>query len=126
LSGAAEVPAVVTTATGSATLALSGGNINYTINVTGLSGPATLAHIHIAAAGVSGPVRVDLCGVAGSPACGAATTGVLVTGTATAANLHGATMEEVIQAMRDFTAYVNVHTAANSAGEIRGQILSEP
>jgi hypothetical protein len=126
LSGDAEVPPVTTTATGSATLALSSGNITYTINVTGLSGSATQATINVAAAGATGPVRVDLCGIAGSPACGTATTGVLVTGTATTANLHGATMDDVIQAMRDFTAYINVSTAAHSAGEIRGQILSEP
>lgn len=61
LAGTNEVPAVTTTATGTATLSVSGSQITYTINVTNLQN-AVLGHIHLAAAGANGDVRLNLCG----------------------------------------------------------------
>ncbi len=132
LSGAEEVPANTSTATGSATLSVSGDQITYTINVTNLQNPV-LAHIHVAAEGVNGPVRMDLCGT-GDPQPPCASTGVLATGTNGTTN--GITFEELLSAMRSGEAYVNVHTDNGQpppntgpgdlvAGEIRGQIVSD-
>ena len=59
LSGAEEVPAVPTTATGTATLSITGTEITYTVNTTGLLNPV-VSHIHIAPAGENGPVRLNL------------------------------------------------------------------
>ena len=75
---------------------------------------------------MNGPVVVFLFGfVAG----GVTENGVLAEGDITAANLiarpaigFGATMPELVAAMRTGGAYVNVHTVALPAGEIRDQV----
>jgi hypothetical protein len=133
LSGAEEVPANSSTATGTATLSLSGDQIVYTVNVTNLQN-AVLAHIHVAPAGENGPVRMNLCGTGDpQPPC-VSGTGVLATGTNGTAV--GITFDELVSALRSGEAYVNVHTdngqpPPNSgpgdlaAGEIRGQVVSD-
>ena len=86
----------------------------------------TQSHIHIAPKGVNGPVVVFLFGfVAG----GVTENGLLAEGTITQSDLiarpaigFGATMAELIAAMRSGNAYVNVHTVALPAGGVRGQV----
>ncbi len=133
LSGANEVPTNASTATGNATLSVSGNQITYTVNVTNLAN-AVVAHIHVGAAGVNGPVRLNLCGTGDpQPPC-VSGTGVLATGTN--GTTVGITFEELLSAMRSGEAYVNVHTDNGqpppntgpgdlAAGEIRGQIVSD-
>jgi hypothetical protein len=132
LSGTEEVPAVETPASGSATLAVSGAQITYTINVEELQN-AFLGHIHVAPVGENGPIRLNLCGTgAPEPACTSGT-GVLATGINGVAL--GITFDELLTAMRTGGAYVNVHTNAsgctpgepgcNPGGEIRGQIVAD-
>ena len=117
LSGGAEVPPVATTATGTATLVLSpdGATIRYLIQYSGLSGTLAAAHIHLGAAGSNGGVMLPF--VAGpSPMVGTLTAANLVpTGGVT-------TFSGAVDAIRAGNAYVNLHTAANPAGEVRGQI----
>jgi hypothetical protein len=132
LSGANEVPAVTTPATGTATLSVDDDEITYTIDVTDLQN-ALVAHIHIAPAGVNGPVRLNLCGTGDpQPACTSGT-GVLATGTnGTTVGDPPITFDSLLSAMRTGGAYVNVHTSVadctlgqpgcNPGGEIRGQI----
>jgi len=136
LSGANEVPAVTTPATGTATFSVSGGQITYTINATNLQN-AVLGHIHLAAPGVNGPVRLNLCGTgAPQPDC-ASGTGVVVVATGTNGTTVGTppiTFDDLLSAMRTGGAYVNVHTSTpgctpgapgcNPGGEIRGQIVA--
>jgi hypothetical protein len=134
LSGTNEVPAVTTSATGSATLSVSDAQITYTINVTNLQN-AVLGHIHIAPAGENGPVRLNLCGTgAPEPPCTSGT-GVLATGTnGTTVGAPPITFDSLLSAMRTGGAYVNVHTSApgctqgepgcNPGGEIRGQVVA--
>jgi hypothetical protein len=86
----------------------------------------TQAHIHCAPEGQNGPVVVFLAGFHDK--------GWDVDGdwigdaTATDANIFtlntpcGNTLATLAQAMADGNAYVNVHTVANPAGEVRGQI----
>lgn len=74
-----------------------------------LTGRAGAAHIHIGRRGVAGAVAVALCGPCRSGATGRST----VSGAALAALESG-------------RVYVNVHTARNPAGEIRGQIPAIP
>jgi hypothetical protein len=132
LSGANEVPAVVTPATGTALLAIDGDQIDYTVETTGLANPV-VAHIHIEQVGANGPVRLNLCGTDDTPACTEGD-GVLITGS------NGATVgtpaisfDSLVSAIRSGGAYVNVHTSDlvppdNTgpgdfpSGEIRGQI----
>ena len=133
LSGTNEVPAVTTPATGSATLSVSGTQITYTINATNLQN-AVLGHIHLAAVGQNGPVRLNLCGTgAPEPPCTSGT-GTVVVATGTNGATLGITFDELLSAMRSGGAYVNVHTFAdgctpgnagcNPGGEIRGQIVA--
>jgi len=132
LSGANEVPAVTTTATGSAEVTVADGQISYTVTVNGLTN-AVVSHIHVAPVGENGPVRMNLCGTgAPLPAC-VSGTGVLATGTN--AETLGITFDELVAAIQAGNAYVNVHTDDGSpppntgqgdmaSGEIRGQLVA--
>jgi CHRD domain-containing protein len=82
-----------------------GGSLTWTLTFSKLSGQATAAHIHLGKKGVAGPVSVPLCGPCTSPNKGSATL-----------------TEAQIHAFETGGAYVNVHTAKNPNGEIRGQI----
>jgi CHRD domain-containing protein len=86
---------------------LSGNKLSWTLTFAKLTGPATAAHIHMGAMHTSGNVVVPLCGPCTSP----------VKGTAT---LSAALMS----AFKKHLLYVNVHTAKNPAGEIRGQLAA--
>jgi hypothetical protein len=125
LSGANEVPPVTTAATGTAELTINEGQIEYTVNVTGIEN-ALQAHIHTGREGQNGPVRLNLCGTGPpQPPC---TSGddVLATGTnGTTAGDPPITFDELVEAMRSDSAYVNVHTQQNQGGEIRGQIVPQ-
>jgi len=70
-----------------------------------LTGKAVAAHIHSGARGKAGPVIVPLCAPCKSGASGRATVGA-----------------SVLNALEAGRGYVNVHTAKNPAGEIRGQL----
>ena len=110
LTAAQEVPkqAVKTPAAhGAFTAALHGKKLTWKLTFSKLSGPATAAHIHMAGMGKAGGVVVALCGPCKS--------GVSGTATVPAA---------VLKAFPKHLLYVNVHTAKNPAGEIRGQLGS--
>jgi hypothetical protein len=133
LSGGEEVPAVTTTATGNATITVEGSQIVYRVDVVNLAN-AVVSHIHVAAEGENGPVRLNLCGTPdGVPACGSGT-GVLVEGAN--GNTEGITFDSLVSAIRAGNAYVNVHTDDGeglqntgagdmASGEIRGQITPQ-
>jgi Cu/Zn superoxide dismutase len=70
-----------------------------------LTGKAIAAHIHSGARGKPGPVIVPLCAPCRSGARGRATVNA-----------------SVLNALQSGRTYVNVHTAKNPAGEIRGQL----
>jgi hypothetical protein len=132
LSGEEEVPPVTTTATGSATFTVSGGQITYTVNVVGITN-AVASHIHVAPVGENGSVVMDLCGTGDPvPAC-VSGTGMF---SGTSATTVGITFDELVAEMQAGNAYVNVHTDNGSpppntgqgdmaSGEIRGQIVAD-
>jgi hypothetical protein len=100
-----DVSAARGTFTGTLTKSGTGGTLSWRLEFSNLSGNAIAAHIHVAARGVSGPVRV--------PLCAPCTSGVTGTATIDAA---------VLDAIENDRAYVNVHTPTNPAGEIRDQV----
>jgi hypothetical protein len=112
LNAAQEVPAPtgdVAGARGAFTATVtrsgSGATMAWQLSYSGLTGPAGAAHVHLAPRGQAGGVAVPLCGPCQSPASGNA-------------NIDAA----VLDALQTGGAYVNVHTATNAPGEIRGQL----
>ncbi len=114
LNGAQQVPAITTTANGVAgfTFNENRDSLWLNVNLTGLSGAITGIHIHEAALGVNGPVIVDLATYL---------TGTTVKGVLTGSAITKAFISKMLQGAY----YLNVHTAANAGGEIRGQIMLE-
>lgn len=110
LEAASEVPPVTSpAAAGIGTLSLDGSNLTYHITFSGLSAPATAAHIH----GPATPTNSAgvMVGLSVPSATGGTMSGTLTLTTAQIANLvNGQT-------------YVNIHNANNPGGEIRGQIV---
>jgi hypothetical protein len=109
LNGAAEVPPNPSTAKGSMTAAFdtTTKKLTWKGSYSGLSGPATAAHLHIGEVGKNGGVAVPIFAgaAAKSPFEGEATLT-----DAQAADLLAGKL------------YANIHTEANKAGEIRGQL----
>lgn len=112
LSAKGEVPPTNSMGTGLATATLDTTSRNLTWDVTfwGLTGPATAAHFHgPAEAGKNAGVAVGILkGGDALPAKGSATL----------------TPEQMADLMAGKW-YVNVHTAANGGGEIRGQVVKK-
>ena len=106
LGGANEVPAVTTAATGNATVNIkSDRSVTATVTVSGMT--ATASHIHEAAAGTNGPVIVPF----------------VKTGDNTFAAAEGAKLTEAqYESYKAGKLYVNVHSAKNPGGEVRGQL----
>jgi len=99
LHGSEEVPAVTTAALGSGTLKIADDRTK------GIEG--TVAHIHLAAKGKNGPPIITLTKTADgewSVPAGSKLT------------------EEQYASFKAGDLYVNVHSAANKSGEIRGQL----
>jgi hypothetical protein len=117
LTGAQEVPAVTTNASGTSDLAITlsrcpsaGSNydcptVSGTVVTTGIV--ATAAHIHSGAAGQNGPVVVPLVKQSDN---------VWAVPMATTVN------NDIYRAFWVGGLYVNVHSAANPGGEIRAQL----
>jgi hypothetical protein len=111
LAAKAEVPAAKAPAGAGGTFSGSyvenakGAVLTWKLTFSKLSGAAAAAHIHNGKVGVSGPVVVPLCGPCHSGQSGKATIS-----------------KSVIAALEGGKAYVNVHTAKNPNGEIRGQV----
>jgi len=130
LNVAQEVPepTVTTNPQGQATFQLSrsGDELHYRLIVANIEN-VTMAHIHLAPVGVTGPVVLWLY-PSGPPAqlIPGPFNGVLAEGTVTSANLvgplAGASLSDLIAHIQAGNAYVNVHTTQNPPGEIRGQI----
>ena len=112
LGAKAEVPRPVGVhagAGGAFTVTLSHKADKYTaswkLTFHNLSGKAVAAHVHKGMVGKAGPVLLSLCGPCKSGAHGSA-----------------AVPASAATAMQKGLAYVNVHTAKNANGEIRGQV----
>ena len=106
LSGDQETPAVTTAASGWGTINV-GADKSVKGSITTKEVKATAAHIHLAAPGKSGPPVISLVSTADNvwsmPA--------------------GATLtDEQFAAFQSGNLYVNVHSAQNKPGEIRGQL----
>jgi hypothetical protein len=106
LTGAQEVPPVMTSASGVGSIMVGpDGSLSGTITTTGVEG--TMAHIHEGAMGQNGPVIVPFTKTADNVWSAAA----------------GAKLTDAqLQSLKSGNLYLNVHSAANKPGEIRAQL----
>ncbi|MEP6722982.1 MAG: CHRD domain-containing protein [Variovorax sp.] len=108
MNAASEVPPNMTRGSGMAEAWLNKDTnvLKYKITYSGLSGPATAAHLH-------------------GPASAGENAGVVLPFASAASPIEGQATLTPAQAADLMTGkwYANVHTAANPAGEIRGQLL---
>ena len=105
LSGAEEVPPVKASGSGSGSFRVAeDGTVTGSVTTKGV--PGTMAHIHMGAKGQNGPVIVPL-------SKDGDTYSVPPGRKLTAAQL---------EAFKKGSLYVNVHTARNKGGEVRGQL----
>jgi hypothetical protein len=107
MKASSEVPPTGSSGTGTltATYDTTSKTLSWTGSVSGLTGPATAAHFHAGEVGKNGAVVIPISGADNGSFEGSATLT-----DAQAADLMAGKW------------YVNVHTAANKAGEIRGQV----
>lgn len=109
LSSANEVPANASAGTGmlEASLDKQSNVLTWTVTYSGLTGPVKAGHFHgPAAAGANAGVALPFTGGVESPIKGSATL----------------TAAQVADLMAGKW-YVNLHTAANPGGEVRGQVM---
>ena len=105
LSGANEVPPVKTSASGEGTITIADdGAVSGSVKTEGIK--ATAAHIHVGAAGKSGPVAVPFS----------------KDGDTFKAPAGAKLNAEQMKAYKAGDLYFNVHSAAHPDGEIRGQL----
>ncbi len=136
LHGVCEVPSISTGASGTfmAEIDDEGRVITWTLTYQNLSAPVQQAHIHFGERHTNGGIVVFLCsnlgnGPVGTQAC--PETSATINGTITADLVVGPAeqgigageFEKLVQGIRLGAAYVNVHTTAFPAGEIRGQVV---
>ena len=108
MSAAQEVPPNSSAGSGTVVTSLNKDTrlLRWTVTYSGMSGPVTAGHFHgPAAAGANAGVVVPFAGPLASPIVGQAT-------------LTPAQVDQLKQGLW----YVNLHTAANPGGELRGQV----
>ncbi len=116
------------------TISADGTELSYTLTYPNVPGGITQSHIHIGQPNVAGGIMLFLCsnlgnGPAGTQTCPSAPGTVSGTWTASDVTDHatfqGITpgdLRQVLRAIRNGMAYVNVHSAVYPGGEIRGQL----
>ncbi|MCK9913023.1 CHRD domain-containing protein [Microbacteriaceae bacterium K1510] len=107
LKAANEVPPNDSQGTGTLTAAYDTATkkLTWKGSYSNLTGPAVAAHFHAGEAGKNGGIQVPITGAGSSPFEGSAT-------------LTDAQASDLMAGRL----YVNIHTAAHTAGEIRGQV----
>jgi len=122
LSGAAEVPVVKSSASGSLRLSIQANVVQYTITVSKLSN-ALVARLHEGKTGAQGPAIATLFA---GPTRKGVFSGVLAQGTLKAADfggpLKGQGLAKLAALVKSRDVYLNVGSAGHPAGEVRGQL----
>ncbi len=121
LSGDAQVPPIDVAGTGDATVTIADdeSSVSWDVSYSGLTGDAAAGHIHFGASDAAGPVMIAFATVTNTGSTGSFASADYAGGDGLPADWDG-----VLAAIRDGDAYVNIHTAANQAGEIRGQLAA--
>jgi hypothetical protein len=130
LSGAEETPApgLNTGAFGNATVVvnMTARTVTWTVDVFNLPSGVTAGHIHVGAVGTAGPTVINFA-VPTNASNDFSITGSAVDSTFTLRPDKGIrSADDVFQAILGGNMYVNVHSAVNTGGEIRGQLTLRP
>jgi len=125
LTGAQEVPAIGSPATGTATVQFDATQTAINVNMIsqGFTSTVTASHIHFGAAGTNGGIMFPL--FAGPGQFPSPLTKILTSADFTPVPGSIATYPEAINAILSRNAYINIHTQANPAGDIRGQLTPQ-
>lgn len=99
------------TGSGEAVVSLAGNTLRLTGEFAGMSSAATMAHIHNGPPAQPGPVVAALTATAG-------------TGGTLSAEIE--LTDEQVAALRANALYVQIHSATNPAGELRGWLFAQP
>jgi len=106
LTGAEETPPVATAASGTGTITIGADqSVSGTLKTTGIEG--TVAHIHVGAPGLAGPVIITL--TKGADGVWSVPAGSKLT-------------DEQYASFKAGNLYVNVHSTEHKPGEIRAQL----
>jgi hypothetical protein len=131
LSGANEVPANTSTATGTftATLDTSTNVFTYDVTYTGLGSNVTIGHLHgPAAVGANSGTTINFgtrpgaTFIVGATAGTAHGTATLTAATQITATISGDSLKKLLFAG---LTYANIHTASTPGGELRGQVTKQ-
>ena len=121
LSGAFEVPALASRATGAIKAELMGNRLSVSGSVNGLGSAINTAiaggaHLHLGMAGKNGPIAFQLV-----PDISLDMTDADFSAFLNTFELSG----EQVEALANREYYINIHTLDNGSGEVRGQLLRE-
>jgi hypothetical protein len=137
LTGFQEVPAVISTGSGTVKLQIFANRVTYELSYRGLEGAPIMAHIHVGQPAVNGGIAAWLCKTSlvpasltpppGTPDCPSPSGSV--SGTITARSLFTPVPAQSVDRFADFltalragVAYANVHSTEVPAGEIRADL----
>lgn len=130
LAGSSETPApgLNTGAFGDAIVIvdLTARTVTYTVRVFNFPSGVTVSHIHIGAAGTAGPVVINFAPPVTASNDFGFTGTVKDTEFSLQPNLGIRSADDMFQAILGGNSYVNVHSAVNPGGEIRGQLILKP
>lgn len=119
LDGSKQIPEVTTGAygVGSFILGLDQQNLSANVQVHGLTGPITGAHLHMGSASTNGNVVIDLMPYVQG-------TSIRVDLNISASLETGFGVDQFLQQLMNGNIYVNIHTAEYPNGEIRSQLMA--
>ena len=127
LTGANEppIPGINTGAFGSATVVvdMTARTVTYTVQVFNFPSGVTASHIHVGAGGTAGPTVVNFAPPLTASNDFTFTGTVKDTEFTLRADQGIRSADDMFQAILGGNSYVNVHSAVNGGGEIRGQLV---
>lgn len=125
LTSGEETPIFLSGAAGTAEVAVDtvAKEFAVTLRIFNIPTTTTAGHIHVGAKGIAGPVVIDFPGIGGRLGDFVTTFRVGEASFRPAAAIGINTIDDVIQAVANGNAYVNIHTTTNPGGEIRGQLV---
>ena len=128
LGGGEETPILLSGAAGTAEVAIDTNAKEFavTLRIFNIPTTTTAGHIHVGAKGIAGPVVVDFPAIAGRLGDFVTTFRVGEASFRPNPAIGINTIDDVIQAVANGNAYVNIHTTSFPAGEIRGQLVPKP